>query len=304
MDARSTTWVVWRFSDGKPGHDAQSLGLAEALARQVTVELHDLQAWPCGRILRALALGRAPPVGMPPPHLLLGAGHGTHLSLLAARRTFGGHAIVLMRPSLPWGWFDLCVVPEHDAPPRRANVFVTRGVLNRVRAAPDRNGARGMVLIGGPSAHFRWDGPGLLHQVQAVLAAQPQLDWTVTTSRRTPTGFELLLQGLRSERVRVVPGRETDSGWLPRELGRAAVVWVSEDSVSMVYEALSSGAAVGVLELPPVRRGRVVRGLRMLIDEGLVTPFGAWQRGASLRTPERPFNEADRIAREVIDWLA
>ena len=38
---------------------------------------------------------------LPTPDIVLGAGHRTHLSLLAARRVHRGKAVVLMRPSLP-----------------------------------------------------------------------------------------------------------------------------------------------------------------------------------------------------------
>ena len=72
---------------------------------------------------------------LPTPDLLLGAGHHTHLSLLAARRIRGGKVVVLMRPSLPPGLFDLCLIPEHDAPPARPNVLATRGALNRIQPA-------------------------------------------------------------------------------------------------------------------------------------------------------------------------
>ena len=34
--------IVWRFSDGKPGHDVQTLGLAQALRAQADVEIFTL----------------------------------------------------------------------------------------------------------------------------------------------------------------------------------------------------------------------------------------------------------------------
>jgi mitochondrial fission protein ELM1 len=102
--------VVWRLSDGKAGHDSQSWGLAEALSRLRPVETVTLYPLSASGALAVLLLGQ-PPVAwqsLPPPDLLVGAGHCTHLSLLAARRVQGGKAVVLMRPSLPLGLFDLC----------------------------------------------------------------------------------------------------------------------------------------------------------------------------------------------------
>ncbi|MDQ2694705.1 MAG: mitochondrial fission ELM1 family protein, partial [Pseudomonadota bacterium] len=109
--------VIWRFSDGRPGHDNQSLGLAEALARLMPVQVFTLAPLPPLPALAGLLTGRAPAaLRLPAPDLILGAGHRTHLSLLAARRSRGGRAVVLMSPSLPLRWFDLCLIPEHDDP--------------------------------------------------------------------------------------------------------------------------------------------------------------------------------------------
>jgi hypothetical protein len=106
---------------------------------------------------------------LPAPDLIIGAGHRTHFTVLAARRAHGGRAVVLMQPSLPLGWFDLCLIPEHDRPRDRPNVERTYGVLNTVlpasHAAPDR----GLFLIGGPSAHHAWAEARMVEQILTVL---------------------------------------------------------------------------------------------------------------------------------------
>ena len=68
----------------------------------------------------------------------------------------------------------------------------------------------------------------------------------------------------------------------------------------MLYEALTSGAAVGVLGLPRLqRRGRVVKGLDSLVASGMVTPYRKWLLRKQLVQPNDQFNEAGRCA----DWL-
>ena len=42
---------VWRFSDGRPGHETQSLGLLRALRRRLPLDVTDLPAEGAGRIL-------------------------------------------------------------------------------------------------------------------------------------------------------------------------------------------------------------------------------------------------------------
>ncbi|MDX5411056.1 MAG: mitochondrial fission ELM1 family protein, partial [Thauera sp.] len=126
--------IVWRFTDGKPGHENQTAGLVQALQAYRPVEVHDIRA-PNGLAAAAAWTVWWFPWGdtLPDPDLLLGAGHATHMPLLAARRARGGRAVVLMRPSLPGNWFDLCAIPQHDAPHPAEHVFITQGVLNRVR---------------------------------------------------------------------------------------------------------------------------------------------------------------------------
>ena len=298
--------VVWRLSDGKAGHDSQSRGLAEALARLQPVEMVTLSPLPPLTALNSLLCGYQPAWSQQPaPDLLLGAGHHTHLSLLAARRARGGKAVVLMRPSLPLRLFDLCLIPEHDAPPTCPNVLATRGALNRILPSATLESDRGLLLIGGPSAHFAWNDAKVCQQIAAITAADPAIHWTLTTSRRTPSSFLKALLGVSGAELTVVPVAQTSKDWLPTQLARAGQVWVTADSVSMVYEALTSGAAVGVLEVPQQRANRISRGLERLTEEGWVTLFTDWRRDRQLHLLTQPFNEAERCARWIVErWFA
>lgn len=287
-------------SDGKMGHLNQSLGLAEALLElcpdvriEQRVPLPRMQAW------SSLISGRLP-LPATKPSLLIGAGHGTHLTLLALKRCWGVPAVVLMKPSLPLGLFDLCLIPEHDLPPRRDNVIPTRGALNRMRPAPKVPGS-GMILIGGPAKNSDWPETRLLDQLRDLVRRDPR-PWQLTTSRRTPDSTLTLLQQL--EGIELFPVDQTEPGWLPRQLAVTEQCWVSEDSVSMIYEALSAGCAVGAFEVPWQRKGRLFRGLKRLKQSGLLTPFSAWS-GAPLSPPEEGFNEAARCAEAIVQrgWL-
>jgi mitochondrial fission protein ELM1 len=292
-------WVVWRFSDGKAGHDGQSRGLVEALARLRPVEILTLDPLPPLTALGIWLSGYRLPAwrDLLPPDIVLGAGHRTHLSLLAARRVYGGKAVVLMRPTLPLSLFDLCLIPEHDAPPARRNVLATRGALNRIQPSTTLESSRGLLLIGGPSAHFAWDSESLQQQIAAIVTAHPAIHWTLTTSRRTPKEF------LEHKTLQKTPSPLVGEGW--GELASAGQVWVTADSVSMVYEALTAGAAVGVLEVPHQHASRVSRGLEQLAAEGWVTPFADWSPNRPLHRPPEIFNEAERCARWIIEqWFA
>ena len=293
--------TLWLITDNKPGHRSQLQGLAQALAARTAIETHWIDA-PAGRsALWPWLAGRFPPgAGLPDPDLILVAGHRTHLAGLAARRARGGKLIALMRPSLPLGWFDLCVIPQHDRPPARANVIATRGVLNTTRPSPEREIDKGLFLIGGPSRHHGWDTPALLAQIDAILAATPAMRWTLTTSRRTPADTESALLALRERGVDMRPVRDTPPGWAMEQVARSAQAWVTEDSVSMVYESLTAGAATGLLAVPRQGETRITAGVAELQRAGLVTAFADWVRTGQLAAPLERLAEADRVAEAVL----
>ena len=290
------TLVVWAHTDGKAGHENQTRGLVRALGAGHSVQAHWIQP---ARGARAWlpVLTRKYPQGqdLPDPHLHIGAGHGVHLAMLLARRARGGRSVVLMRPSLPRMWFDVCVLPEHDGI-AGANIITTRGALNVIVPSQAQDPQVGLILVGGPSRHYGWSDTGAVQQVTDIVQRDTSISWTLSTSRRTPMRTLALLQKITAPNLTVVPYIQTDSLWLPRELARAARVWVSEDSVSMVYEALTAGAATGLIMAPRRRANRISRGIDALVRDRLLMPFPAWHQGATLAPPALPFNEAARVA--------
>lgn len=295
--------TIWRVSDGRRGHDSQSNGLVAALARQARCDIHELPALAPWRAALYWLRGSFPPGReLPDPRLIIGAGHGTHATLLAARRARGGRTIVLMRPTLPGACFDLCIVPGHDRPPACGGpVLRTLGPLHELLPGARHDAARGLVLIGGPARHYTWDADALLAQVRAIVAA-PDCAWTLGDSPRTPPAFRARLRELRGPGY--VPWDAVDRDWLPAQLAGAGTAWVSTDSLSMIFEALGSGCAVGVLDLPVRRPDRVTRAVADLVARGLVTSYADWQQGRRPRPAQPPLREADRCATEVLRRFA
>jgi mitochondrial fission protein ELM1 len=297
--------IIWRFTDGKPGHEKQTLGLARALLKLRPGQCIDLPAPRRSSAIRRWILARFPAGNdLPAPDILLGAGHTTHFALLAARRALGGKAVVLMKPSLPLSWFDLCIIPEHDSPPPRRNVIRVQGVLNDVQASQTASAEHGLMLIGGVSSHYGWDDSAVDAAVMKIARSTPQVSWQLTTSRRTPATFLAALPQPLPDNLKLIPHTDTGPGWLEQALAESGQVWVTEDSVSMLYEALTAGAGVGLLRLPEPKDTRVRRGVQKLIENGWVKSFEAWQPGQTLPPPTQAFNEAERIASLIVEkWL-
>ncbi len=305
--------IIYIVSDGKKGHLSQTRGLAHALmerAREarpdMAHETHEIDV--SGKSFFSKLCYKGKELDLPRPHLILCAGHGTHLAALSLARHLRCLCMVCMKPSLPARLFDLCIVPRHDLPEGKAassRFFTTAGAINAVRPAPEAEKRQTLILIGGPSRDFDWDPEMVLNQLSTI-ARHNTSPMVLTTSRRTPADFVRdLISACPS--IRVVPVEQTGPTWVADHLATAREVWVTQESVSMVYEALTSGAPVGLIEMQ--RRGdrrrkqkvsRVVRGLGMLVEDGMVCSFTEWAKTHKLPTPTSELNEAGRTADYIL----
>ncbi len=289
---------VWRITDGKSGHENQIDGLIIGLEQYYSIRSFEIPVYAKGVGWGSAFLKRFPPqYALPKPDLVVGAGSRTHSSVWAAGRATGAPTLLLMAPP-PFltGLFSLCIVPEHDGK-SGSNIIQTIGALNCVRPGTERRRDRGIFLIGGPSKHHNWSLQTLRVQVETILRSDPLIRWTLTDSRRTPPETSDVLKKMEHDRLRFQSHEDTDSSWLPEQLASAAAVWVTEDSVSMIYEALSSGAAVGILPVPRKRNSaKILKGIETLWAREFVTRFSEETPDAVPSTPPHVLQEADRVA--------
>jgi mitochondrial fission protein ELM1 len=290
--------AVWLVTDDKPGHRNQLQGLLDALARHAPVSAHWLVRRRPGCSWLDVLRRRYPgPEPARAPDLVVGAGHGTHRDVLALKRRYRAFSVVLMNPSLPLAWFDAAIVPRHDIPvARRERILLTDGVINTVRPAENPDPTRGLILVGGTSSHYDWHSERIAHEVLDLVARFPGVRWQLTDSRRTPPEFLAALGEPLPDNLTVNPHQQTPAGWVATQLRRAGCVWVTPDSVSMVYEALTAGAPTGLFDLAPRRRGRIVRGMEQLLAGAMVNRFSDVIAGRPMQPPAKPLWEAERAA--------
>ena len=287
--------TVWCVTDNKPGHLSQLRGLVRALSqrRELAVQWIDYR----DRIRRRTAPGGGR------PDLIIAAGHSTHLPALSLKRRFGGKLVAIMKPSLPRWLFDLCIIPEHDGVRPSRRVVTTLGALNDIEPAPDPQRNQGLILVGGNARHYQWSDARMIEQLHELERALPGHRWTLTTSRRTPASFVESAAGLQDDHFAVIPFEQTDREWLLGMYRDCGVIWVTEDSASMVYEALSAGAQVGVLSVPRRGEGRVSRGLDQLCASGRVTTLDQVKSLGTMPPAGAPLSEAARVAEYLDDCL-
>ena len=271
------------LSDGKQGHLNQSLGLAQALISKAG---EPWKRWTC----RGFPFGENPEGRHRQRHSTAGSVH--------FRRTCNAYpahlrAAPFQNPGRPLHeayasllLFDLCLIPRHDLDSGRdytdTDIFPTQGALHPMRPDPSVPKDTTLILIGGPSKDFDWDDESMLNQLASISIHTPG-HLVLTTSRRTPDGFAEKIRTAVPE-LTVVPVEETRPGWVARHLAHASAAWVSQDSVSMVYEALGSGAPVGILSVPRrhgSRKSRILSGLETLEKEGMVTGYSDWKNRTS-----------------------
>jgi uncharacterized protein len=285
--------TIWRFIDGKAGHEKQSIAAINALSKKINCEVCDIDLPAKTSFLSALLFGKLKKLkNLNKPNLIIGVGHQTHLYILFAKKYYGGMSILIMKPSLPTDWFDLCILPEHDnvwaqkeypdwALSGEARIFYTQGPLVDIKERKRNKRGKSMILIGGPSKNYQWSNVKIMLQIIDLIKQNPDDKFRLVTSRRTPKSF---LKYLGHGRLRAIEPGETlgdddvlhaqnldihtnipsDPEWINELMSEAPYVWVTNDSFSMIYEALSYGAQVGLLCLDAYPNNRLDRATRQL----------------------------------------
>ena len=125
---------VTLFSDGRPGHVKQSLGIVKALQAYIDVDFDRLEVPPrslldnlLSHISYLLKVDVGADIYVPEKSdIFIGTGSRTHVPMLAAGRKRGVKIVTCMSPaSYLRAKFDLCCVPQHDEVKPADNIFFT-----------------------------------------------------------------------------------------------------------------------------------------------------------------------------------
>ncbi len=292
---------IWRITDHKAGHDSQSRGLCKAISKLTDTNIFDISTADCKHSLFNYFFSRFPPGDqLPNPGVIVAAGHQTHLPLMAAKRAFGGKAVVIMKPSLPLLFFDYCLIPEHDGVLAKKNIIITRGAINEMEYNKEKTANTGLILLGGPSGHYRWNEESITGQINKIIELQKNIRWTIADSPRTPAGFLDKIQKAHGD-CACMHYADTSSEMLHNLIFDTQTIWVSKDSVSMIYESLTSGATVGLLEPEEKQHSRISRAIDKLIEEKKLISFNMWQQSENYYPFNGKLEEADRCAKLLFE---
>lgn len=295
--------AIWVLADGRPGHDHQALGVAEALGWPFAVRRIDygpLARLPnllLGRSTRGLSPRARSALSAPWPDLVIGAGRRTApLARWLKLRKPGAVLVQLMWPGSARD-FDLIAVPEHDRVADRPGMMRTLGTPSRVTppslaAAADRLAQRLAdlprpriaCLVGGArrSMPFTPGDAAALARRASRFAQRLGGSLLVATSRRTTSACEdALARSLETPHLLHRYGRGDDLCDDPylAILGSADAVLVTADSASMCSEACATGRPVFLDRAQRAGPGKLGALHRRLEQLGYLRPLGApWPR--------------------------
>jgi uncharacterized protein len=259
--------IIWRLLDGKTGHEKQTQSLIDALKSETVIKSVniDVRSFLFSILFLVNKLKE-----LPKPDFIIGAGHKTHFSILYLKYIFGGKTILIMKPSLPCNWFDLCIIPNHDKFKSKGLVYWTKGVLADTSNLIKKDEKKGLILVGGISKHYQWDSEIVANQIQKLLNNNSSINFILSTSRRTPKDFIVKIKKFTFVNLKIHSIKKQNKNWLKDQMKKVKYAWISEDSISMIYESLTAGQNVGLISLKIKGKSRITKEMDRLKKERLV----------------------------------
>jgi len=300
--------------DGRPGHEKQTQGVIAALTRLTPVAATytklprptvatGLKNWIV--YLGTLGLRTWQPTGSKAVDLIIGTGAATHIPMLRLKGRSHAKIVTCMTPDpLLVGKIDLCLVPHHDQPPQRANIFTTIGPPGLPARTRRSDSQRNLILVGGrDEKSHAWQTASLLAQIKTLVAREPDLTWTITSSPRTPGECEIRLQALADgyPQVTFFRAQDTAKGWIEGAYAQNGTAWVTADSISMIYEALTAGCRVGVLPVQWKKpHNKFQKSIDYLERRHMVMIYEYWLTNPGQSFQPAALDEASRCAEEIL----
>ncbi len=308
--------ICWIITSGDIGTENQCLGVAEALGMHPVVKRIKLrfpweQMMPWLRFAEQYALSPASdPIDPPWPDILICCGRKSIGIALYVKKMSGGKTFLvqIQHPNISPRHFDLVAVPRHDQMKSAENVITTTGATHRV--TPEKialakqmfepvlgtlPAPRVAVLIGGASGAYRMTADTAKRLAEQLLALKTPL--MITVSRRTGAENTRLLRHMLKKADIYFWDGEGDNPYFAL-LGFANHILVTEDSVSMVSEAISTGKPVQIIPLEGgTKRFNLFH--QALQNQGYTRPFTGSLELWSYIPPNDTLNVAAAIRRKM-----
>jgi mitochondrial fission protein ELM1 len=285
--------ILW-LKDGKPGHEKQVKVLLDEISKSKQISVYEKvcpKAGSISKILQSMTLfgdkykylakfandrrrvklcsDEIELILKNNIDLIIGAGSTTQLQMLRFKEYFEYKnikdlkIISVLTPSIHKNYFDIICAPEHDNykfSPINNNIIYYKGALAKVsNITPEEN--LGFIGIGGKNNHYLFNEDKLIKQIEYIITLYPNFQWNLFTSRRTMKSMSIKIDAL----LRNYTNLEIDQGNIDNFIENASFKIVTQDSVSMLYECLSTKGDTYVFNMKYRKDNKITRQINDLI---------------------------------------
>ncbi len=248
------------LTDGKPGHENQSLALCRHLGLEFEMAA---VSYPCkpAKVLsylfdrlniytKHLFTSSIPHSTF---HILISTGSTSFYPNKVIARKLGIPNVAILNPKGYSPDFSAILCPAYDHPPKKENIielplnlcaadetfFAEKASEFITKHTPQRTAVG--VIIGGANAISEIDAASLKAQLEEMFRLTKASEHWVTTSRRTPADVEAVVESLPFD-YRLIHSRDPYNP-VPAFIQLCDRLFVTSDSASMISECASFGSA-------------------------------------------------------------
>jgi mitochondrial fission protein ELM1 len=278
--------ILW-ISDGKKGHEKQVEILLNEISKteNITVNKEIILINKLSQILELLIYSTSQLFGnlllskkkfsaykKNKTDIVIGAGSSIHIRMLLIKNYVlnkGGSikAISILAPNLYKSKFDIICSPSHDSKKlsNTNKAIYFEGSLAKVSTRKvDKN--IGFIGIGGINKHFIFDQDAIMQQIKFLIGLYPQKKWFIFTTRRTPNEMIHEVTELSSNNNNLIMSDDN----YDEIIEKASIKVVTQDSVNMVYESLSTKGQTILFNMKYIKVNKIVNQINLLLSNKYV----------------------------------
>lgn len=267
--------ILW-IKDGKLGHEKQVKVLLDELSKTTDIKVYE-EEYIIGSFQRindilyyasrSNELIHHVKYHKKNIHLIIGAGSNTHAKVLQIKRGLKHDfhkevlAVSLLVPSFFKQHFDLICAPKHDRHKlSRHEAIYFEGSLAKVSIDPVDESI-GLIAIGGKNEHYLFNVNKIMEQVEFVTSIYPNKTWYIFSSRRTPQKMIKAINNLAQINKRIIVSEDG----FDEMICKASIKIITQDSMNMVYESLSTKGSTILFNMKYLRKNKVINQMNELL---------------------------------------
>ena len=200
--------------------------------------------------------------------VVIGAGSSIYIRMLLIKSYLSKNetsikAISVLTPNLYKNHFDIICAPMHDIKKvsKTNKVIYFEGSMARVSTS-EVDDSIGFIGIGGINKHYVFDQDAIMLQIEFLLGLYPQKKWFVFTTRRTPYEMSKKVKSLALKNNNLIISDDN----YDEIIEKASVKVVTQDSVNMVYESLSTKGQTFLFNMKYIKINKIVNQINLLLS--------------------------------------